>query len=40
MAKPEFDDELSRIVEVFNASAGAKMRRKRILEAEEEEVTM
>jgi ubiquinone/menaquinone biosynthesis C-methylase UbiE len=33
MAKLEFDDELSRIVEVFNASVGATARRKRISEA-------
>jgi len=33
MAKLEFDDELSRIVEVFNASSGAVARRKKILKA-------
>lgn len=33
MAKLEFDDELSRIVEVFNASSGAVARRKKILNA-------
>ena len=33
MAKLEFDDELSRIVEVFNASTGAVARRKKILKA-------
>jgi cyclopropane fatty-acyl-phospholipid synthase-like methyltransferase len=33
MAKLEFDDEGSRLVEEFNASAGAKTRRAKILEA-------
>lgn len=33
MAKLEFDDEGSRLVEAFNASAGATARRARILEA-------
>ena len=33
MAKLEFDDERSRLVEEFNASAGATARRGRILEA-------
>ncbi len=33
MAKLEFDDEGSRLVEEFNASAGAKARRARILDA-------
>ncbi len=33
MAKLEFDDEGSRLVEEFNASAGATARRARILQA-------
>ena len=33
MAKLEFDDEGSRLVEVFNASLGARARRLRILQA-------
>ena len=33
MANLEFDDEVSRVVEEFNASAGATMRRARILRA-------
>jgi ubiquinone/menaquinone biosynthesis C-methylase UbiE len=33
MAKLEFDDEVSRVVEQFNASAGATARRARILQA-------
>ena len=34
MAKLDFDDEASRLVDEFNASAGATARRARILEAD------